>query len=112
LCEAAAEEIGAAIVHEYIEYGGTGPIAARPAIRQMLGDVGRLLGIRYVLVASLDRLARKPADAAAIQEAVQAAGASLISADTLPRTYLCDPHEAAIGFTMTDTEPQPKGGTW
>lgn len=110
LCQVAAEQVSAVIVHEYIEYGGTGPIRRRPALRRMLGDLATLLGVRYVLVASLDRLARAPVDAMAIQEAVEAAGAHILSAADLPRTNFCDLNEAAFGFTMTGHEPQPKGG--
>lgn len=111
LCHRAAEQIGACVVKEYVEYGGTGPIARRPMLRQMLGDLSTFLGVRYVLVASLDRLARMPADAAAIQEAVQMAGAHILSAADLPRTYLCDPREAAFGPALGDDQPsRTKGG--
>lgn len=111
LCHAAAEQTRAVILGEYVEYGGTGPIARRPVLRRMLGDLGTLLGVRYVLVTSLDRLARLPADAAAISEAIQAAGAHILSAADLPRTYLCDPCEAAVGFALTDDQARTKGGS-
>jgi hypothetical protein len=84
LYRAAAEQIDAHIVREYVEYGGTGLVARRPVARQMLGELGTLLGVRYVLVTSLDRLARKPSDVAAITGAIQAAGAHLVTATGLP----------------------------
>jgi len=112
LCRGAAEQIDARIVREYVEYGGTGPIATRPMVRQMLGDLGTLQGIRYVLVAHPDRIARKPRDATAITELVRAAGAHLLSASDLPRTYLCSPGESSFGFTLTYDQPLPKGGSW
>ena len=108
LCQSAAERLDAVIVGEYIEYGGTGPIAHRPALRRMLGDLATLLGVRYVLVTSLDRLARKPADAAAITEAIQQAGARILSVADLPRTHLGDLHEALLGFALADDQPQRK----
>lgn len=109
LCRAAAEQIGALIVHEYIEYGGAGPIMRRPAMRRMLGDLRTLLGVRFVLVASVDRLARMPADLVAIQEAIQAAGARVISVDQLPTTYRCGPHEIREGIAPTH---YPAKGDW
>src|SRR5689334_18802637 len=67
-CQSAAERLGVTIVKEYVEYGGTGPIASRPVVRQMLSDLHSLLGVRYVLAFSLDRLARKPADLQALEQ--------------------------------------------
>jgi DNA invertase Pin-like site-specific DNA recombinase len=79
LCRATAERIGALIVREYVEYGGTGPISGRPILRRMLGDLTTLLGVRYVLVANVDRLARMPRDVTAIHEAIQATGAHVLA---------------------------------
>jgi len=113
LCQAAAEQIDAVIVREYVEYGGTGPIVRRPILRQMLGDLATLLGVRYVLVANLDRLARMTSDVAAIQEAIQAAGAHVVTCDDLPRAYHCEPNETFWGFAPSDNQPHStKGGSW
>lgn len=77
-CQSAAERLGATIVKEYVEYGGTGPIRSRPILSRMLGDLRTLLGIQYVLVFSLDRLVRKPEDLQELEEAIQASGARLM----------------------------------
>lgn len=111
LCRGAAEQIDARIAGEYVEYGGTGPIATRPVVRQMLGDLSTFGCVRYVLVAHPDRIGRKPSDVTAITELVRAAGAHLVSASDLPRTYLCNPGESSFGFTLADNQPLPKGGS-
>lgn len=82
-CQSAAERLGFTIVKEYVEYGGTGPIAVRPVVRHMLGDLRSLLGVQYVLAFSLDRLARKPEDLRELEQRVQAAGAELLVASGL-----------------------------
>jgi hypothetical protein len=109
LCQAAAVQLDAVIVREYVEYGGTGPISARPILRQMLDDLATLLGIRYVLAANIDRLARMPADLTAIQEAIQANGAYVLNVDQLPTTYRCGPNEIREGIP---TNYPTKGGSW
>ena len=83
-CQSAAERLGAAIVREYVEYGGTGPIRSRPILSRMLGDLRTLLGIQYVLVFSLDRLVRKPEDLKELEEAIQATGARLTEVNDHP----------------------------
>jgi hypothetical protein len=114
LCRQAAEQIDASVVKEFVEYGGTGLVARRPVIRQMLGDLGALLGVRYVLVASHDRLSRMPSDVIAITEAIQVAGAHLVVAGDLPSSYLCNPSESFFGsHAPINNEPPPtKGGSW
>jgi hypothetical protein len=112
LCRQAAEQIDAVIVREYVEHGGTGPIAKRPIVRQLIGDLGTLLGVRYVLVAHPDRIARRPSDALAITEAIQAAGAHLVTAGDLPSAYRRNPSESFLGLTSTNDQlPRTKGGS-
>jgi hypothetical protein len=115
LCRAAAEQIDASVVKEYVEYGGTGLVATRPVVRQMLEDLRTLLAVavRYILVASTDRLARKPSDVAAITGAIFAAGAYLVTAADLPGAYLCNPGESFLAHAPTNNEPpQTLGGSW
>jgi DNA invertase Pin-like site-specific DNA recombinase len=83
-CQSAAERLGAIVVREYVEYGGTGSIRSRPTLHQMLGDLRMLLGVQYVLVFSLDRLARKPEDLYELEQAIQATGARLMEVSSHP----------------------------
>lgn len=83
-CRSAAERLGVTIVKEYIEYGGTGPIRSRATLSRMLGDLRTLLGVQYVLVFSLDRLARKPEDVRALGLEIQATGARLMAVSSHP----------------------------
>lgn len=82
-CHSAAERLRFTIVKEYVEYGGTGSVASRPVVRHMLSDLRGLLGVRYVLAFSLDRLARKPEHLRELEQQVQAAGAELLQASGL-----------------------------
>jgi DNA invertase Pin-like site-specific DNA recombinase len=94
-CRSVAERLSFTIVKEYVEYGGTGPIAARPVVRHMLSDLRNLLGVQYVLAFSLDRLARKPEHLRELEQRVQAAGAELLVASgQTVAVYYCNPSEA------------------
>lgn len=83
-CQAKADQLRATVVKEYVEYGGTGSIASRPVIRQMLSDLRILLGVRYVLVVNLDRLARQPADLRELEQRIRAAGVDVLDVNGLP----------------------------
>jgi DNA invertase Pin-like site-specific DNA recombinase len=89
LCRRAAEQMEVVILKEYVEHGGTGPVSSRPILRQMFDELRTLLGVRYVLVASIDRLARMSSDLATIQEAIRAVGTHLVVAADPPKTYPC-----------------------
>ncbi len=77
-CKRRAEDLGAAIVAEYVDRGESAKTADRPELNRMLGD---LLdgGIDFVIVHKLDRLARSRADDVAIVLTIQKAGARLVS---------------------------------
>ncbi|MBV9857241.1 MAG: recombinase family protein [Streptosporangiaceae bacterium] len=80
-CKKLAEQLGAAVVDEYVEYGGTGKIAHRPVLMRLLDRLRTDPTIDYLIVASLDRLARSRADWAAIRLELEAANVTLIMAD-------------------------------
>ncbi len=80
VCSAAAEQLGAQPIREYIEHGGTGAIDKRPELRLMLDELRALHDARYVIVTSPDRLARKTTDWDAIRFELDAAGAELVIA--------------------------------
>ena len=84
VCAAAAERLGARPIREYLDYGGTGSLDKRPELRLMLDELRALRDVRYVIVASPDRLARKTADWDAIRFELDAAGAELVIASELP----------------------------
>jgi DNA invertase Pin-like site-specific DNA recombinase len=50
----------------------------------MFGDLRTLLGVQYVLVFSLDRLARRPEDLHELEQAIQATGARLMEIGSHP----------------------------
>ncbi|MGH3193112.1 MAG: recombinase family protein, partial [Streptosporangiaceae bacterium] len=110
-CRSAAERLGATIIREYVEHGGTGPIRSRPILSQMLGDLRTLLGVQHVLVFSLDRLARKPEDLYELEQAIQATGARLIEVSGLPvSAYYCNPNETGW-YALTRTNATTRKGT-
>lgn len=79
-CEQAAERLGAEIIREYVEYGGTSSIDKRPELRLLLDELRALRDVRYVIVTSPDRLARTMTDWTTIRFELEAAGAELIIA--------------------------------
>jgi site-specific DNA recombinase len=82
-CEQRAEALGAQIIREYVEVGGTGGIDKRPALRLMLDELRALHDADYVVVTSPDRLARKTDDMVAIFLEIEAGGAQLVTAASL-----------------------------
>jgi len=112
-CKLAAENLGARIVKEYVEHTGTGPVAFRPVLREMLETIGELAvheNVRFVLAASLDRLSRQPGHLQTITDVIQAAGARLLITEDWPGGDLS---ELGIPAPATSTiQPQLKGGSW
>lgn len=85
-CEQAAEMLGAEVIREYVEYGGTGSIDTRPALRLMLDELRALRDATYIIVTHHDRLVRRTHDAVAISLEIEAADATLITASTVMYT--------------------------
>ncbi len=81
ICTATAAQLGADVISEYAEYGGTGNLDKRPTLRQMLEELRSLRDIRYVITSGLDRLWRMRCDGEAIQFELEAAGIELVAAD-------------------------------
>lgn len=98
-CQRYADQLGATVVREYVEHGGTGPIATRPVVGRMLADLRTLLGVRYVLVVGIDRLARRPADLAELTEQIQAAGANLV--EVSQQVHYRHPDAVVPGLSLT-----------
>jgi hypothetical protein len=80
-CEQAAQQLGAQVIREYVEYGGTGRIDTRFVVRLMLNELYRRHDTTYLIVDKAERLG-KPMTQAMISLKIQAAGAELIIADT------------------------------
>jgi DNA invertase Pin-like site-specific DNA recombinase len=78
-CTAVADQLGVALVREYAEHGGTGPIEDRPELRLMLDELTALHDVRYVIATSVDRLARRTSDLRDIRLSVEAAGAEIVT---------------------------------
>ena len=84
-CKQRAEALGAQIIREYREFGGTGSIDKRPTLRLMLDELRALHDTDYVIVTGTERLARRTEDMAAICLELEAAGARLITtANVMP----------------------------
>jgi hypothetical protein len=112
LCRLAAGQIEARIAGEYVEYGGTGPIGARPVVCQMLTGLGTLLGARYVLVTSFDRLARQPDDFTAIAEAIRAAGATSYMLADSPGSTLALPTSPSWASPQSANSTKERRPVW
>ena len=91
-CQEAAQQLGVAVIGEYIEHGGTGSLERRPVIRQMSAELLQRRDVAYVITTSVDRLARRTADLASIQLDIQAADAELVLAS--------DPTNPVFGTAM------------
>ncbi|WP_265447770.1 recombinase family protein [Flexivirga meconopsidis] len=74
-----ADELGARIVHEFIDAGESARSADRDGLQEMLAFIAASR-VTFCIVHKLDRLARNRADDVKIQEALLAAGVTLVSA--------------------------------
>jgi DNA invertase Pin-like site-specific DNA recombinase len=79
-CEQVAHKLGAQVLREYVEYGGTGRLDTRFVVRFMLNELPARHDATYLIVDRADRLARHARDWAMISLKIQAAGAELIIA--------------------------------
>lgn len=80
-CRHMAASLGANVIREYAEHGGSGRLDTRPELRLMLDELRALRDVDYVIVTSADRLWRATSDADAIRFEIEAAGAHLVFAD-------------------------------
>ena len=74
-----ADELGARIVHEFIDAGESARSADRDGLQEMLAFIAASR-VTFCIVHKLDRLTRNRADDVKIQEALLAAGVTLVSA--------------------------------
>ncbi len=79
-CGRMADQLGAAVVDEYVDRGESAKSAARPALQEMLKRLRAEADVDYVIVHKVDRLARSREDDIAIAVAIRQAGAQLVSA--------------------------------
>ncbi|HVI69455.1 MAG TPA: recombinase family protein [Magnetospirillaceae bacterium] len=77
-CLTKVRDLGGILAGEYVDAGESAKSADRPELQRMLKDL-KAKRIDYVLVHKIDRLARNRADDVAINTAIAAAGAKLIS---------------------------------
>ena len=94
MCEQAGDALGAQIIREYVEFGGSGSIDKRPVLRLMLDELRALHDTTYLIVTSPDRLVRRTHDAAVISLELEAAGTELITAASV--MTLTDRQEAMV----------------
>lgn len=80
-CERSANELGAHIIGEYVEYGGTGSIDTRVVIRRMLDELHARRDTTYLIVTRKDRLAWQPHDRFRLAQEIHAAGVKLVTTD-------------------------------
>jgi DNA invertase Pin-like site-specific DNA recombinase len=90
-CEQAAHKLGAQVIREYAEYGGTGSINIRPIVRLMLNELHARHDATYLIVDRAERLARQAHDRAMISLKIHAAGAELIIAAIQTNTGIIKP---------------------
>ncbi|WP_436326359.1 recombinase family protein [Brevibacterium sp. FAM 27836] len=74
-----ADELGARIVHEFVDAGESARSADRDGLKEMLAFIAATR-VTFCIVHKLDRLARNRADDVKIHEALLAAGVTLVSA--------------------------------
>ena len=74
-----ADELGARIVHEFIDAGESARSADRDGLQEMLAFIAATR-VTFCIVHKLDRLARNRADDVTIHQALLAAGVTLVSA--------------------------------
>ena len=72
-CQRKAEELGAAVVEEYVDAGASARSIDRPALQELLDRLIEKHDVDYVIVHKVDRLARDRADDVAIGLAIHKA---------------------------------------
>src|SRR5580700_2828856 len=77
-CERHAARLGAQIIREYVEPGKSATSTARPALQQMLGELGALRP-SHVIFYDLSRVAREESDAFWLLGEIKRNGAKLES---------------------------------
>ena len=82
-CRHLAASLGANVIREYAEHGGSGRLDTRPELRLMLDELRALRDVDYVIAAGTDRLWRANSDGEAIRFEIEAAGAHLVFADSM-----------------------------
>jgi site-specific DNA recombinase len=78
-CERKASDLGAAVARAYVERAESARSDARPVLQQMLRELPTL-GIKYVIVHKVDRLARNRLDDAVLYQRLLDSGITLVSA--------------------------------
>ena len=79
-CTRKAEQLGAAVVEEYVDRGESARSADRPQLQAMLRSLTPDALVDYVVVHKVDRLARSREDDIAIGMKIRRSGAQLVSA--------------------------------
>jgi DNA invertase Pin-like site-specific DNA recombinase len=79
-CRRKAEQLGAAVVDEYLDRGESARSAARPKLQSMLQRLRLARDVDYVIVHKIDRLARSREDDDNIVMDIRSAGAQIVSA--------------------------------
>ena len=74
-----ADELGARIVHEFVDAGESARSADRDGLKEMLPFIAASR-VQFCIVHKLDRLARNRADDVTIHQALLSAGVTLVSA--------------------------------
>lgn len=82
-CAKAAELLAADIIAEYVEHGGAGAVEHRPQVLMMLDELRVYRDAKFVIIDTMDRLARKVGDWRQIELELEAAGAELIVAQEI-----------------------------
>jgi site-specific DNA recombinase len=77
-CRKKAAEMGLIIVEEYVDAGHSAKSTRRPDLQRMLSEL-RPKKVEWVIIHKIDRLARNRRDDYRINEAIQTAGACLVS---------------------------------
>src|SRR3954469_2156019 len=78
-CKRKAADLGATVARAYIERAESARSDARPVLQQMLAELPAL-GVKYLIVHKVDRLARNRLDDATLYERLMGMGITLVSA--------------------------------
>lgn len=78
-CKRKAADLGATVVHEYVDLAKTAKTRNRPRFMEMVADIEREQNVDYVIVHKLNRFARNAMDDAVIDYRLGQAGAQLVS---------------------------------